>query len=610
MKNIEELNATIEELEKRIKAISSAGATLAQIIAVRDSLEQVKVCLNNLTTAIKDEEDDASVAQLTALEQRVATAETDITTLQTDLTSTQDDLETVWNNLASTNSVVGEHTTTLTNLQTAQTNLQTTQTNQASTITTNTTDISNLKTRMTTAENTNTTQTNNINSLTTRMTTAENNISALTGGIDVGNLENRINELDEEVRPIFTGSYIRRYRNYGGETINNTYYVGDILSFTCSSLEALRIKITINGTLTNSGYSRKISIRNQTGDIYTKDLSEFDHDSSIHIIDYTYYPKYRFEEIYLHFLNCHNTVINSIEYEIFGTELKEIKNYRDLNVICFNNYRYLTYYKNGTYSYGKYAITDTIDLNNIPNTFTPTDTENTLFYNFLYTPIIKIDSNNPTLANNTDGYLFFSPKIHYMDVFSPTDDNQFHIQGIFNVQGLPVWGYRRIYTAKIKDGTPAGGNMNISSGYTTFNQISNCKKGEWLCGFDIYDNYIANENTAIYSDYYQAMFLNENGFIYYFPKAQLDYVTKIAKGEFAIGYKQPDTSINVYITRRHNVYKYKLVKNTTTNKYESAFVKTYEDCDYVYEILNNEIVKCYKDTWTIESEENNISTQQ
>ena len=177
MKNIEELNATIEELEKRIKAISSAGATLAQIIAVRDSLEQVKVCLNNLTTAIKDEESDASVAQLTALEQRVATAETDITTLQTDLTSTQDDLETVWNNLASTNSVVGEHTTTLTNLQTAQTNLQTTQTNQASTITTNTTDISNLK---------------------TRMTTAEANIGALTNGIDVGTLEDRVSSLEEK----------------------------------------------------------------------------------------------------------------------------------------------------------------------------------------------------------------------------------------------------------------------------------------------------------------------------------------------------------------------------------------------------------------------------
>lgn len=200
MKNIEELNATIEELEKRIKAISSAGATLAQIIAVRDSLEQVKVCLNNLTTAIKDEEDDASVAQLTALEQRVTTAETDITTLQTDLTSTQDDLETVWNNLASTNSVVGEHTTTLTNLQTAQTNLQTTQTNQASTITTNTTDISNLK---------------------TRMTTAEANIGALTNGIDVGTLEDRITALEGK-KIYITEINIRKDVDYN--YINNVYF--------------------------------------------------------------------------------------------------------------------------------------------------------------------------------------------------------------------------------------------------------------------------------------------------------------------------------------------------------------------------------------------------
>ncbi|MDY2696329.1 MAG: hypothetical protein SOV27_04125 [Eubacteriales bacterium] len=603
MKNIEELNATIEELEKRIKAISSAGATLAQIIAVRDSLEQVKVCLNNLTTAIKDEEDDASVAQLTALEQRVTTAETDITTLQTDLTSTQDDLETVWNNLASTNSVVGEHTTTLTNLQTAQTNLQTTQTNQASTITTNTTDISNLKTRMTTAENTNTTQTNNINSLTTRMTTAENNISALTGGIDVGNLENRINELDEEVRPIFTGSYIRSYQDFNGMTINNLLFMSNMIAFTSSNYEKIRVKATIKATIPPDSDSRYICIKSYTCNIY-KSSNVFNADTNEYILDYTYIPKNRYDELYVHFYHCRNAVLNSVEIEVYGTELKQVDLYRNLNVICFNNYRYLTYKKNDTYYYGKYATTDTIDLDNIPNTFAPTNTNNSLMYDFVYTPAIKVSSDDTTLSNNADGYLLFSPTEHYINAFNPPEDNttKYFTDGTTFIHGLPVWGYKRPFTAKMKSGVPAGANMNVNNGYSIFSPILNYQKGEWLLAYDIIDNYLTDNSNVLAYNNYCALFLNENGYIYFAHEVQLNYVTKIAKGEFAIGYKQPDGSINVYITKKHNVYKYKVTKNTSTYKYEPTLIKTYENCDIVYEILNNQIIKCYKNEWSIVSE--------
>lgn len=181
-KDLTKLTQDLEELEKRIKAISTSYTTLAQIIAVRDSLDQLKTCFNELTTAIKEDDDDASLEQLNALSTRVTVCETDILALQTDLSSTQEDLTNLQTDLSSTNTTVGEHSTTITNLQATQTSLQSAQTNMQTTISNQTNTLS--------------THTTDITSLKSRMTTAEANIGALTNGIDVGTLEDRITALE------------------------------------------------------------------------------------------------------------------------------------------------------------------------------------------------------------------------------------------------------------------------------------------------------------------------------------------------------------------------------------------------------------------------------
>lgn len=206
-KDLTKLTQDMEELEKRIKAISTSYTTLAQIIAVRDSLDQLKTCFNELTTAIKEDDDDASLEQLNALANRVLVAETDITTLQTDLSSTQEDLTTLQTDLSSTNSIVGEHSTTLTNLQATQTSLQSAQTNMQTTISNQTNTLS--------------THTTDITSLKSRMTTAEANIGALTNGIDVGTLEDRITALEGK-KIYITEINIRKDVDYN--YINNVYF--------------------------------------------------------------------------------------------------------------------------------------------------------------------------------------------------------------------------------------------------------------------------------------------------------------------------------------------------------------------------------------------------
>lgn len=606
MKNIEELNATIEELEKRIKAISSAGATLAQIIAVRDSLEQVKVCLNNLTTAIKDEEDDASVAQLTALEQRVTTAETDITTLQTDLTSTQDDLETVWNNLASTNSVVGEHTTTLTNLQTAQTNLQTTQTNQASTITTNTTDISNLKTRMTTAENTNTTQTNNINSLTTRMTTAENNISALTGGIDVGNLENRITEVEERTEPIFTNGYIHKHIEYNGVQITLQNFYSFPIWFCCTMKDEIRVKCKLTYSFSSeSTLDTVLSLKNKANVIASTELEFVDNNKKEYEFDITFKPIDKFQELYFNVKYAHTMKIISVDYEIFGGELKQYNRFNDLTAICFNNQRYITYKKDNKYYYGKYSLTDTIDLDNMPNSIDINNTENTEKIDaFIYTPVFYIVGDAEPPTDYVDGRLQISTKVNTLNAFSPPEDNQNKYIKYFTKTTIGQPSLCQFYktSATVKDGLASiavltNDNQFISANKTT-NMTKNC-----LYTFNVSNNYINLSANTLYAIDTKILALFEDGYIYYLNKINLDYATKIAKGEYATAYIQQDGTVNVYITRENTVNKY-VLNPINTSTFTPTYVKKYDNCDIVYEIMNNQIIKHTPSGWCIVTETN------
>lgn len=640
MKTIEQLNVTIEELEKRIKAISMGQNTLSQLIAIREYIDLAQGFLsdlnNNLDNHIQNctdySQDIATIkSQIstinTTLEgldkvnneqiQEISTKlntlstkldnflgdstnslnaiETDILALQTDLSSTQDDIETLNTSISSTNATVGEHTTTITNLQATQTSLQTAQTNLQTTLSSQVTNISK--------------NTNDITNIKTRLTTAENSISALTGGIDVGNLENRINEIDEQVQPVYTGSYIHRFKDYGAITINTSSFVSLPIAFSCSSSNELRVKVTLKCTIPSKLMytDPQIQIRSFVGTAQTYYAEQLDKTKTEFVFDYTYTPKYRYEELFVYFMYCIGITINSIEFEIYGSEIKVFDVFRDLNVVCFNNERYLTYKKNGTIYYGKYSSTDIIDLDNIPNTYTPTAQENDYFYNFIYMPAIKFEVSSVDYSKSADGCLYFSAVQHNMNALTPpTDDPTKYRTGcVLGMYGLPILGYKRPFMTKPWKGRPAGTNININNGYTTYEYVENIKKGEWLAGFNIIDNYLSNTSSVIPTTNFQSLYQHENGYIYYFPKEKLNYIVKIAKGEFAIGYKQTNGSINVYITRKHNVYKYTLTLDSTTNKYTSNYIKFYEKCDLVYEILSNQIIKCYQDTWTFDSDEYN-----
>ncbi len=581
MKNIEELNATIEELEKRIKAISSAGATLAQIIAVRDSLEQVKVCLNNLTTAIKDEEDDASVAQLTALEQRVATAETDITTLQTDLTSTQDDLETVWNNLASTNSVVGEHTTTLTNLQTAQTNLQTTQTNQASTITTNTTDISNLK---------------------TRMTTAENNISTLTGGVDVSAIDERLNEVEKEtVISVFDSITQNIYQNFAANTM---YYLPPIHTYS-NDYNRIQIRVDYNieaieNTVMNVYLSRNTSSNTQLLDEQTLNICpSCKYYSSIFTLKnvneiYDYQIRIKSEK---------TIKINKVNVTYLGKNAF-IQDYNeDYKVFCYNNNIYLTKINNDTFSFDKFTI-DNISLTNFTNTITNNGIAGQI-HDLFFLPKYTINSSNE--IDSVEDVLITKDYNNKLNIYKKTNNDFSSLTNILSINlNYYIEPVNNLYNNNLNTYVTSDGCPQLLTCYSytlssiSFNKLSQIKSGKWKMCFGVNNNNYTSSSTFSNTNY-PIVALHNDGYFYFIPNKDTDYIVKIDKGQFATAYIQPNGKINIYISHRLSTRKYTLNLDSTGKYYLMSNVNYISNASKVYELYNNKILKKANNKWSIET---------
>ena len=82
------------------------------------------------------------------------------------------------------------------------------------------------------------------------------------------------------------------------------------------------------------------------------------------------------------------------------------------------------------------------------------------------------------------------------------------------------------------------------------------------------------------------------------PEQTLTYVVKIGFGNYASAYRQPDDSINVYITNAGKVTKYKLTKNSQ-NQYEITSTSEISTTTRVYELLNNKILKFGNRKWSI-----------
>lgn len=270
MRTIEQLNTLLEELEKRIRNISTAQSTFAQInnictyIAnVQDYLKELNIAFDDHVQNCQDYTDDISSLQnqineiSASLEELISNDETfnalktsfddlksqfetfigsssttaenlenDISLLQTTLASTEEDLQSLQSDLSDTNKTIGEHTTTITNLQTTQTNLQTTQSSQASTI----------------------------NSLNTRLANCENNVNSLSGGVDISDYEARLTALENSLSATYYQSIVLIRRYDSSENINGEVYFKLITKQKLLTLGDVMNQLQVNISMPATGY--------------------------------------------------------------------------------------------------------------------------------------------------------------------------------------------------------------------------------------------------------------------------------------------------------------------------------------------------------------------
>ena len=587
-KTLTELNLTVEELEKRIKAISTSHSTLAQIIAVRDSLEQVKECLNNLNSAITTKEDSATSSELSALALRVTTAENDISSIETDLANAQDDITDINTEISAINSSIGEQNTTITNIQTAQTNLSTTQSNQASTISTNGSRITN--------------NTNQINSLKTRVTTCENNISTLTGGVDVSAIEERLSAVEAN------SGYVCAHQIYNFHNAcptNKTLYTREYY-FSCNSnaliYQKLKLKYTstASGTLTIEVYEEQIA----TGETFTVNLSEYPSEFEI---ERQFLPTKKANNIMLKAVSTTEITYKYLDLWLFGTNVHLYNYDQDVKMICFNNCYYVTRYYDDCFKYGKFSSIEDIDLNNLPNTRVYHDARG--YYRYaIFAPFCTCEYPYQIFNTITDNCFYFE----VMD-----ENTQIVVDSTLDLTSTiklcrsynnscggeiyPSIQHPYIIAHHIKNSIPVFEEYSIVGSRDEYRNLKRYNDKEWFFVTLVKENYKTFEGGPTSFDYTKAIALNEDGYYYLINNRSVNQVLKIAKGgDYVTAYLQTDNSINVYISNGYTVKKYILTAGTN-NKYTCTYDCEITNCCYYFELVNNCVLKKTTSGWQLET---------
>lgn len=624
MRTIEQLNTLLEELEKRIRNISTAQSTLAQINAictyisnVQDYLQELQTTFENHVSECDDYTDDINnlQTQIDAINESInnlisddetinqiqskldelqtelnnfignssATCESlenDISALQSDLGSCQDDISSIETEISAINSSIGEQNTTITNLQTTQTNLQTTQSSQASTI-------------------------NNINS---RLTTAENNISTLTGGVDITGYENRLKDL-EPVNNLFQ-SYVHKHYNFHNATPENfTLYTREY-TYTCkpNAFVYQEFKISYEfsgeGTMTVALYENNVA----TGEVYAIDLAQNPTECTLHR---NFYSSTRSHNIMLKCVAPSAITYKTVDITMHGQDLFIFEDNQDLKAVCFNNYIYITRYYDDCVKYGKFLPTDTIDIENLPNSRPYHDAigcNNFLIYSAI--PLFSFakvydDSFLKICSNNNYSYCVEdSAGIDSTQYFNITQDHSYS-------NDIVIGNYKYVLMPAIQNSQTVLKSPTFNTSAFEFENMVVNDVSEWLYAGLLIDNFYTQDMESLDAKKMGCIAFGDDGYMYLLKNRRTNpHACKICKGGiYATAYMQQDQTINVYICFGNYVEKYQIVP--TNEKYQTCnFVEKINDCFCVYELINGNTIYKTNTGWVLNVVEETTSEEE
>lgn len=632
MKTIQELTTQIEELEKRIRTISTAQSTLSQLTAIKDYISNVQYYLQELnttfdshisnctdySTAIETINDqiatinsqlantpnitEEQITQITTTLDSVSTKlntflgtstttlsslENDISAIQTDLATCQEDVDDLQSELSSINVSIGEQNTTISNLQTTQTNLSTTQTNQASTISTNTLNISTNTNKI--AENT-----GQITQLTNRVNTCETNMSLLSGGVDLSSFESRLTTAEQTA-----GKVVAFQKIDYNITPSDKVFCTRMIYYT-----------TLANNPTNRSFTLKYNCATATGTMTIKVYNTPEQLEFTEKVDLSKYPKgyhfeapfistYRYNQVQLRITTTSTVEFNSLQFVVTGNNLNLVEYDNEITSITFNNYIYITRHYPTKITYGKFSPTDTIDFNNLPNELLNYDDDRAYSY-MCFMPYPSSNSENFTTCVD----VILKDSFNGKKYFFKESDNSIHIDGAtFRTSCDPIVGsYIYLMAPGIIQDMPTNDYHNLGCTITPFSNISRKKKGPFLFNCIAQHNYKGLQSVSDSGKTF--VFLHEDGNFYLMPHYKYGtssfQVILVGKGTYATMYTQSDGKINIYLTNGNNVDKYSFTKDATTEKYSGSFIKAITKCDRVFETLNNKIIKHTSSGWVID----------
>ena len=580
------LRAELEELEKRIKAISSSQTYLSASVAIKEYFEKVNNYLTTLLSEFINHSEDCQTTKtdIENIKKQIVTINetllnipssenfdfnqmlqnietllqdveilkinasanheqviSDISTIQTDINYINENIDSIYAENAQINQHIGNLQSSLTNLNTLTNNLSTTQ-----------------------------------NNLSARLTKAENNISTLTNGVDVSGLDSRIANL--EYKNMGT-SYMFSDFDYGF-TQNGGTLITREYSFSVAKGSCLKQIFTLCYTSNQTGtLTIEILDENQVVKTKTIDLAQNPTTASIchKVVSATYTHNIRIK-----ITTDQTYTFNGLTIELVGNNIIHHSYEHNFYSICHNNEIFVTKISNGEITYGIFAENDTIDPENLPNTITLADNKCQNYLSCQVVPKMYCfaglqDAGVCVVKEGTDGYHYGTIIVQSQDTTLP-DFKQPAVSSGYLVSGQ----YNGIRCFGIKNDTPHFYNIDIANSQ---NQFIPPTESAWIRICPIYfnqkytgDDYFSLNNT-------KCIALAPDGNFYYFCKKEPATIYQIAKGENATAYMQTDESMYVYVTNNNKLDKYHV--GNSSAKFAVTHIKTYLDTDRIYETYNN-----------------------
>lgn len=587
-KTIEELQSYLEELEKRIKAMSKAHTTLELLIEITSYFDTVQHYLNDIEDSFDSHTINCNTfaTQIASLQEQISTINlklqnssgngnfdsteintklqnltTSLTTLetklnsfmgenaisldslieyisslQTEVGSLQEQIDAITTEISSINESIGLMQTTITNLSTTQNSLSSAQNSMSANISTLETRVSTNETRLTTAETNIETNTTTVRGFNDRITNLELDYKFAYKLFDKCSLTLHMNSTENFVKS-------RKFQYY-------TKNFGDIeQNFTLNYISSGQ------GTITLRFYENNVLFRT-----YEINLSEHPNKFDFSEI---YFTTSMFQDFHFEVSSTTSVIYTGLDCLFKGVNVYIFNHDKDLKIKIYDKKVYVTKYDNTKIYYGVFDV-ETFDYDTMTLDWFIDDVNDA--DKILYAIFLPVDYNSVTpylvceksdgmfyyyTINPTTGELTLDSTIEYLasgEVINAMSssgvfvikDNKLHLHGklgpvvnmVDNVENLPT--------------TWLTANSNMHPSYTnSFGGVS----------------------------FYA---LNENGKWYYFDSMYTKKPTLF--GDYS----------SIHFGSNLNFMYIYGIKNNRIDKYKSSskgisLVETIEDCDFVYE---------------------------